>query len=376
MEEEELDEIVVPDQNDELLIIMRQFVDHYLYMDKFLNQLTPIMFSRYQNVHAFDNSKKVMRGIIEYALPSPHCEQMKLIREKFRKKLSKITGELKEELENARRNYRTITNMVTRILMSLRKQYGDDLPPPIKTPSSKTSNKSSKITPVTIVKDKDIDYDDDKEAKEIIAKQINFNDNGEIDEPLELPEEIVRSKPIFQMYGQRHEQIHASDVPLQDLYETKAVDIFPIPPFIQDFKDLTVFDPCCGNKAFGHVLMANGFSQIIERDLFTQDEKFDYLTAEDPNYSLLITNPPFQNKVKFIKKAYESGKPFILLLPFECLTYKEAKKLFKEYGVKVVVLHDDPVFLHQGKDISPLCCSYFMGNFPEIAQGTTTIVYL
>jgi hypothetical protein len=47
------------------------------------------------------------------------------------------------------------------------------------------------ITPVlTIV---------DEEAKEIIARQIVFNDNGEIDEFLELPEEIEKSDEFLEL---------------------------------------------------------------------------------------------------------------------------------------------------------------------------------
>jgi hypothetical protein len=288
-------------------------------------------------------------------------EQMILVRKHLNKKINKFTGSFRDELEVARINYQQTKNLVTKMFLQLRKQYGQDIP--------KFTNKAP-----TPAKDKESrrSIEDSPKINAVNEEKdaVKLNDNGEIDDP------NTKSDAIYQMYGKRNEKINGSNNPLQDLYETKVADIIPILPFIQEFQSLTIFDPCCGNKAFGHVLMANGFSQIIERDLYTQEQKHDYLKAEDPEYDLLITNPPFQNKNKFVKKAYESKKPFVLLLPFEILTSKGAKKFFMDYGVKVIVLKDNPVFIHEGKDVEPLCCSYFMGNFFDIVKGTTTIIYL
>ena len=57
-----------------------------------------------------------------------------------------------------------------------------------------------------------------------------------------------------------------------------------------------------------------------------------------------------------------------MLLPFETLTFKGTKKLIKEKGIVVVVLEKDPVFLHHGKIVEPVCCSYFCYD-PATTKG-------
>jgi hypothetical protein len=70
-------------------------------------------------------------------------------------------------------------------------------------------------------------------------------------------------------------------------------------------------------------LRKNGFYNIIARDLYEAPEKHDYLVADDPEYDILITNPPYAQhetlkkglKYLFLEKAIKSKKPFALLLP-------------------------------------------------------------
>ena len=45
--------------------------------------------------------------------------------------------------------------------------------------------------------------------------------------------------------------------------------------------------------------------KVYNYDLYT----LDYLTCEDPQYDIMITNPPFSLKYEFAKKAFASKKP-------------------------------------------------------------------
>lgn len=165
---------------------------------------------------------------------------------------------------------------------------------------------------------------------------------------------------------------------IQDLFETRPQDIEPIIPIINAYKDNIVYDPCCGLSVFKEVLVANGFNHIIERDLFTTVEKHDYYTSIDPEYDILITNPPYSHKKKFLTKAYESGKPFILLLPFDTLTRMSCRQLFLKYGVQVFILPHSITFLHNGNYVDVGPSAYFAGNFNEIKRdgNNITITYL
>ena len=79
-------------------------------------------------------------------------------------------------------------------------------------------------------------------------------------------------------------------------------------------RNIVIFDPCCGTNAIGNFLRQQGFTNIIEQDLYTKDSKIDYLKSQAPDYDIMITNIPFCDKFNFFKKAFESGKHFLCFI--------------------------------------------------------------
>ena len=66
----------------------------------------------------------------------------------------------------------------------------------------------------------------------------------------------------------------------------------------------------------------------------------DFLKDEVPkDINIIVTNPPYSNKDKFIKKCYDIGKPFALLLPVASLQGQYRGKLFNENGIELLVLN-------------------------------------
>ena len=61
---------------------------------------------------------------------------------------------------------------------------------------------------------------------------------------------------------------------------------------------------------------------------------FDY----NNEYDGIITNPPYSQKDKFLKRCYELGKPFALLLPVSSIQGIARGKLFIKHGVQLLVL--------------------------------------
>ena len=51
---------------------------------------------------------------------------------------------------------------------------------------------------------------------------------------------------------------------------------------------------------------------------------------------IVITNPPFSLKQKFLERAYRLGKPFAFLLPLTTFETKKRQVLFKKYGLEVI----------------------------------------
>lgn len=68
----------------------------------------------------------------------------------------------------------------------------------------------------------------------------------------------------------------------------------------------------------------------------------DFLTYEpDFHFDIILDNPPFKNKTKFVEKAISYGKPFALFLPFNAFGDNGIPKLFMENNLEPQMLIPD-----------------------------------
>lgn len=110
--------------------------------------------------------------------------------------------------------------------------------------------------------------------------------------------------------------------------------IYPILKYLDKDK---IYWECTdyGDSNIRKVLVENGFKVIA-----TRKEEFDFLKDEPLfKFDVIITNPPYSIKDKFIKRCYELEKPFLLLLPLTALEGKERNKLYKEKGIELIILN-------------------------------------
>ena len=63
----------------------------------------------------------------------------------------------------------------------------------------------------------------------------------------------------------------------------------------------------------------------------------DFFKYEPENYDMIITNPPYSLKDKFLKRAYELKKPFMFLLPLTTLEGIERGKMFDKNGIQMLI---------------------------------------
>jgi len=63
----------------------------------------------------------------------------------------------------------------------------------------------------------------------------------------------------------------------------------------------------------------------------------DFLKYEPTQYDIIITNPPYSIKDKFLKRAFELKKPFMFLLPITALEGKERGEMFKDNGIQLII---------------------------------------
>lgn len=77
------------------------------------------------------------------------------------------------------------------------------------------------------------------------------------------------------------------------------------------------------------------------------DDGRDFLTWQPDNFDMIITNPPYSIKDTIIKRCYELGKPFALLLPITALEGIQRGNMYRQNGIGLVVF-DKRVEFYKG----------------------------
>lgn len=81
-----------------------------------------------------------------------------------------------------------------------------------------------------------------------------------------------------------------------------------------------------------HTLRARGYN-VIATDL-TDGEEYNRFTYNPPKneYHIEITNVPFSIKYEWLRRAFETKKPFAFLVPYETTFADKFQDLFKQYN--------------------------------------------
>jgi len=118
-----------------------------------------------------------------------------------------------------------------------------------------------------------------------------------------------------------------------DDYQTPPSALDPLLPYLD--KNKIIWECASGKGYLVDKLKSEGF-KVIATDILTG---FDFLTKEpDFDFDIIVTNPPYSKKYEFLKRAYELGKPFALLLPLTILETEKRQALFKKYGIEILLL--------------------------------------
>lgn len=117
-----------------------------------------------------------------------------------------------------------------------------------------------------------------------------------------------------------------------DHCQTPAYAVDPLLPYLP--VNSIIWEPARGEGFLVDALFDAWF-EVVAGDITTGENFFDY---EPAGWDILITNPPYSLKYRWLERCYALGKPFALLLPVETLGAKTAQKLFKANGVQVILL--------------------------------------
>lgn len=121
-----------------------------------------------------------------------------------------------------------------------------------------------------------------------------------------------------------------------DKYDELYTPEYAINPLLKYLPKDKIIWECTdfGSSNITKVLKKNGF-QVVS----THKKDFDFLKdTADFSFDIILTNPPYSLKNQFLQKCYEYKKPFCLLLPITSLEGIERGKMFREYGVELMVL--------------------------------------
>ena len=247
-----------------------------------------------------------------------------------------------------------------------------------------------RVRPVRIQDDETVSYDEPKE-----------DDATTVDEEYTYDEDLAANisslsirEPVEEIPQQlrRPRYSGATKALVQDLFETQDNALMLLDPILDTLKGKVIYEPCCGNGAIVKYLEKKGFT-VIARDLYTTEVKQDYLTEEDPEYDVLITNPRTYNsfvvfirtiiiydssffitafciKHQFFEKAMLSGKPFIVLLPLQFLIPKCSYDNIKNCAIDMIIMNPSPKFLNENADRQVGECAWFIVNLTEGGRFT------
>lgn len=91
-------------------------------------------------------------------------------------------------------------------------------------------------------------------------------------------------------------------------------------------KDKIIFECAVGSGKLRDKMVKEGYKVEETNDFFNEWNKGE----------IIVTNPPYSLKDKFLQKCYEIKKPFALLLPINAFEGIKRQKLYRQYGIQVL----------------------------------------
>lgn len=143
---------------------------------------------------------------------------------------------------------------------------------------------------------------------------------------------------------------------LMDRCETPAYAMDPLIPYLPKLRygDQHIWEPACGSGRIVRVLHGYegaGYS-VIGTDVL-QGEKYNFFEMPMPTgVEVIVTNPPYSCKPQFIRRCYELGKPFALLVPVETIGTGTVQRMMERHGAELLLLNKRVNFYmpHKGLD--------------------------
>lgn len=140
---------------------------------------------------------------------------------------------------------------------------------------------------------------------------------------------------------------------LMDEYSTpvEAIEaIFNIMKQIHpNYKEMKFWDGSCGSKKnIINFLVEQGCKTHATDFYAIPDDHVDFLTTTiPPDIDFIWQNPPFSLDTEFLKRCFELGKPFLLLMLLDKLGNQGKYELLLKYGAIIFLIFPKPKFINE-----------------------------
>jgi len=123
------------------------------------------------------------------------------------------------------------------------------------------------------------------------------------------------------------------NIKYSDDFQTPATAIKPLLNYLK--REWVIWEPAQGKGNLTRALISEGF-KVIGSDIL---EGKDFLAWQPEYYDCIVTNPPYSLKNQFLERVYSLQKPFAFLLPLTTLETDRRQRLFKKYGLQIILLN-------------------------------------
>lgn len=122
-----------------------------------------------------------------------------------------------------------------------------------------------------------------------------------------------------------------------DFCQTPPYALEPLLPYLGWSMPSTIWEPAKGEGLLVQALYDGGWrpEHVVTSDILTGQNFFEY---EPEQWDIIVTNPPYSLKFRWLERCYQLDKPFALLLPVEALGAVTAQELMQRYGFEMMLL--------------------------------------
>lgn len=120
----------------------------------------------------------------------------------------------------------------------------------------------------------------------------------------------------------------------KDEYYTPEILVKPILKYIKPHS--TVWCPFDTEKSEFVILLKEAGHKVIYSHICYGQDFFEYEPTE--HYDYIISNPPFTRKLDVLKRLYEIGKPFAMVMGLPILNYQEIGEFFLDKELQLLIV--------------------------------------